>query len=70
MPPQRTRAEEFCEITDASFEISELNKALLKWEKVYNTIRPHQALKYLTPLEFLKLYYQKSEKGGYVSLIM
>ncbi|MBE9482171.1 MAG: transposase, partial [Chloroflexi bacterium] len=32
----------------------ELNQALLEWEKVYNTIRPHQALGYLTPLEFLE----------------
>jgi len=39
-----------------------LNQALLKWEKVYNTIRPHQALGYLTPLEFLKQYQQK--EGG------
>ncbi|HEY92433.1 MAG TPA: transposase, partial [Dehalococcoidia bacterium] len=24
------------------------------WEKVYNTIRPHQALGYLTPQQFLE----------------
>jgi transposase InsO family protein len=59
---QRTHTEEFYEVTDAGFEISELNKALLKWERVYNTIRPHQALKYLTPLEFLKRYYQNQKK--------
>ena len=59
---QRTHTEEFYEITDASFEISELNKALLIWEKVCNTIRPHQALKYLTPLEFLKRYWQNKKK--------
>ena len=59
---QRTHTEEFYEITDAGFEIAELNQALLKWEKVYNTIRPHQALKYLTPLEFLKRYRQNKKK--------
>jgi len=59
---QRTHTEEFYEITDTSFEISELNKALLIWEKVYNTIRPHQALKYLTPLEFLIRYWQNQKK--------
>jgi len=32
---QRTHTEEFYEVTDASFEISELNQALLEWEKVY-----------------------------------
>jgi len=46
---QRTHTEEFYEVTDASFELSQLNQALLKWERVYNTIRPHQALGYLTP---------------------
>jgi len=55
---QRTHTEEFYEITDASLEISELNKALLIWEKVYNTIRPHQSLGYLTPLEYLNQYWQ------------
>ena len=55
---QRTHTEEFYEVTDTSFDILELNQALLEWEKVYNTIRPHQALKYLTPLEFLKRYWQ------------
>jgi len=44
---QRTHTEEFYEVTEANFEIRELNQALLEWEKVYNTIRPHQALGYL-----------------------
>ena len=56
---QRTHTEEFYEVTEANFEIGELNRALLEWEKVYNTIRPHQALGYLTPLEFLKQYQHK-----------
>ena len=59
---QRTHTEEFYEITDAGFEISELNQALLKWEKVYNTIRPHQALGYLTPQQFLEGYKQNQRK--------
>ena len=56
---QRTHTEEFYEVTDASFELPELNLALLKWEKVYNTVRPHQALGYLTPKEFLEQHHQK-----------
>ncbi len=56
---QRTHTEEFYEVTDANFEIPELNRALLKWEEVYNTIRPHQALGYLTPQQFLEQYQQK-----------
>jgi len=51
---QRTHTEEFYEVTNASFEIRELNQALLECEKVYNTIRPHQALGYLTPQQFLE----------------
>ena len=58
---QRTHTEEFYEVTEASFELSELNRALLKWEEVYNTIRPHQALGYLTPQQFLEQYQQKKE---------
>ena len=59
---QRTHTEEFYEVTDAGFEISELNKALLEWEKVYNTVRPHQALGYLTPQEFLERYKQNQRR--------
>jgi transposase InsO family protein len=66
---QRTHTEEFYEVTEASFELSELNRALLKWEEVYNTIRPHQALGYFTPQQFLEQYQQK-KKGGNVSLII
>jgi putative transposase len=66
---QRTHTEEFYEVTDTSFEIAELNQALLEWEIVYNTVRPHQSLGYLTPQEFLKLYQQNKRKEG-VSLII
>jgi transposase InsO family protein len=50
---QRTHTEEFYEIYDGDFEIQPLNKALKEWQFVYNHIRPHQALDYLTPAEFL-----------------
>lgn len=66
---QRTHTEEFYEVTDTSFEIVELNQALQKWERVYNTVRPHQALGYLTPREFLKLHQQNKRKEE-VSLII
>lgn len=51
----RTHTEEFYEITDSSFEIADLEKELVEWEHIYNTVRPHQALGYLTPMEFLEL---------------
>ena len=59
---QRTHTEEFYEVTDASFELPELNQALLKWEEVYNTIRPHQALGYLTPKQFLEYFQQQKRR--------
>lgn len=50
----RTHTEEFYEITDFPFELPALNQELREWEVVYNTIRPHQSLDYLTPLEYLE----------------
>jgi transposase InsO family protein len=49
----RTHTEEFYEVTDAPSELEALAAELAKWEVVYNTIRPHQGLGYLTPAEFL-----------------
>jgi hypothetical protein len=63
----KDHTEEFYEVTDIAFEIAELNQALLEWERVYNTVRPHQALGYLTPKEFLKFYQQNERKGGGVT---
>ena len=50
----RTHTEEFYEVTENSFDLSELREELLEWERVYNTLRPHQALGYVTPLKFLE----------------
>ena len=49
----RTHTEEFYEVTDAEATLAGLRPALLDWETTYNTIRPHQALGYLTPAEYL-----------------
>jgi hypothetical protein len=49
----RTHTEEFYEVTDAEATLADLRPALLAWETIYNTVRPHQALSYLTPAEFL-----------------
>ena len=46
--------EEFCEVTENSFNLSELKDELLEWEGAYNTVRPHQALGYVIPLKFLE----------------
>ncbi len=60
----RTHTEEFYEITDSTFELADLRPKLLEWENTCNTVRPCQALKYLTPLENLERHYKQ---GGKVS---
>jgi transposase InsO family protein len=50
----RTHTEEFYQVTPCSLEMKKLNRELRHWEKIYNTVRPHQALGYLTPLQFLR----------------
>ena len=51
---QRTHTEEFYEVNDFPLEIAPLNQQLRLWELTYNTVRPHQALGYLTPQQFLR----------------
>ncbi|MBZ5679013.1 MAG: transposase, partial [Acidobacteriia bacterium] len=49
----RTHTEEFYQVTPCSLRINQLNRELRHWEKIYNTVRPHQSLGYLTPQQFL-----------------
>lgn len=42
--------------------MKKLNRKLRQWENIYNTVRPHQSLVYLTPQQFL-LRGLFSEKG-------
>ncbi len=58
----RTHTEEFYEVTESSFDIAELRAQRLDWEQIYNTVRPHQALAYLTPSEFLEQWKGKQRK--------
>jgi transposase InsO family protein len=58
----RTHTEEFYEVTDSSFDLLDLRVELSQWEKIYNTVRPHQALGYLTPLQFLEQWKQNQRK--------
>jgi len=59
---QRTHQEEFYQVADLSWTVSELRPQLLAWEKVYNTVQPHQGLGYRTPLEVV-CESQRREKG-------
>jgi len=56
---QRTHTEEFYQVADCSLEMAALNRELRDWEKTYNTIRPHQSLGYLTPLQFLQQWHSE-----------
>jgi putative transposase len=49
----RTHTEEFYQVHPCSLEMNKLNRELRQWERVYNTVRPHQSLGYLTPHQFL-----------------
>ncbi|MDR7420326.1 MAG: integrase core domain-containing protein, partial [Armatimonadota bacterium] len=52
----RTHQEEFYDLTEVPDNLAEHNALLRAHEAVYNGIRPHQALGYLTPNEFLARY--------------
>jgi putative transposase len=49
----RTHSEEFYQVMPCSLEMKKLNRELRQWERIYNTVRPHQSLGYLTPRQFL-----------------
>jgi putative transposase len=53
----RTHLEEFYAVIPDNAQLDKLNIALYKWERVYNKIRPHQALDYLTPAEYIQMYH-------------
>ena len=49
----RTHRQEFWELYDGELDLPPLQAALRAWEETYNHARPHQALGYQTPAEFL-----------------
>lgn len=53
----RTYREEFYDCTNAPATVSRLGKALRRFEDLYNITRPHQALGYLSPAQFLATHY-------------
>jgi len=58
----RTHNEEFYEVTPERWTLPELDRQLLAWERTYNTVRPHQALGYATPLEFVQRWKKSTRK--------
>jgi putative transposase len=59
----RTHHEEFYQVIPDGWSIAHLNPQLRRWEHIYNTVRPHQALGYRTPLEFLERWKSQSKKA-------
>lgn len=55
----RTDKDEFYQRGNLRQSLSAMRAGLKSWEKVYNDIRPHEALKYLTPRE----YFEKWQTG-------
>jgi len=51
---QRTHTEEFYEVTELEWTVDAIRRPLRRWECIYNTVRPHQALGYRTPHQFLR----------------
>ncbi|HJM43985.1 MAG TPA: integrase core domain-containing protein, partial [Nitrospinota bacterium] len=52
----RTHREEFYEVYELPWTVASLNVRLRKWEQIYNHIRPHQNLDYLTPAQALETF--------------
>jgi len=48
----RTDDEEFYQVEELPADLGGLEAALLRWNHVYKTVRPHQALDYKTPEQF------------------
>jgi transposase InsO family protein len=48
----RTDEEEFYQVEELPADLGGLEAALLGWNQVYETVRPHQALGYKTPEQF------------------
>lgn len=58
----RTHIEEFYEVADLEWTAAGVRPHLLAWEKVYNTVRPHQSLGYRTPQQAVREF-QRCEVG-------
>ncbi len=55
--------EEFYQVMPESWGVSALNRQLQEWERIYNCVRPPQALGYLTPQQFLTAWQSKRKES-------
>jgi len=56
---QRTHREEFYEVWEVDLQLEAHRARLQAWVHIYNTVRPHQHLNYLTPLEYCERHNQR-----------
>ncbi|MBI4234067.1 MAG: transposase [Chloroflexi bacterium] len=47
----------------APLEVAVLNRELLAWQRTHDTVRPHQALGYLTPLQFVTQWHHQRKEA-------
>jgi transposase InsO family protein len=60
----RTCRDEFYNCSDATPTVTGFTSPLRRWEHTYNHLRPHQALAFLTPAEFLRQRFNISPPEG------
>jgi putative transposase len=68
--PFRTDEEEFYQVEEPPADLGGPQSALSAWNKVYEGLRPHQALGYLTPDEYYQNWlidHQRKEVVSYMS---
>ena len=58
---QRTHTEEFYQVTEFSLEVAPSNRELRDWDHTYEPVRPHEALGYATPREFIPRWQSQGE---------
>lgn len=60
----RTLIYEWLNDSQASKDINEFNRRLTDWLIIYNNVRPHQQLNYLTPLKYAEKYGLLSKRSS------
>jgi transposase InsO family protein len=60
----RSFKDEFYDCSTALPTVGDFAADLRRYEHVYNHVRPHQALDYLTPAEFLETWYLTNPQEG------
>ncbi|HJM42637.1 MAG TPA: integrase core domain-containing protein, partial [Nitrospinota bacterium] len=54
------------EVYELPWTVASLNVRLREWEQIYNHIRPHQNLDYLTPAQALETFKKNGPRASYV----